>query len=103
MGDPLHAKIDNFFNVLDAGLEEGIHLIDRFKQAHKVIERADARRQPIEMRPAPPPRGSRIRIIESIDAQTGQTVFVVTDGVVRSECSTRALAEDVKRAMEAGK
>ncbi len=121
MGDSTINKIDNLFNVVDATLDEAGKFIDRVGQSGKaagktvhkvrdvVREARDANPKPT----APAPSGakptpsvksnastSRVRIIESIDAQTGKPVFVVTDGVSRSECSSRALADRVARAME---
>lgn len=41
----------------------------------------------------------RFRVVESIDAQTGATQWVVTDGVERAECSSATLAERVRVAL----
>lgn len=117
MGDSTIDKIDNFFNVVDATLEETGKIIDRVTHggnaAGKTVNKArdvvrDARdANPKSTTPSSASqtsrdraKSSRVRIIESIDAQTGATVFVVTDGVSRSECSSRALADRVARAME---
>jgi len=105
VGDHTTAKIDRFFDILDAGIEEATHLLDRVQKSHGVIDRADARRRVIDVdardaRPAKK-RASKVRIIESIDAQTGSTVYVVTDGITRRECNTRELADRFKEAMEA--
>jgi hypothetical protein len=43
----------------------------------------------------------RFRIIEAIAAETGSTIFVVTNGTVRAECTTRELAEKILRGLEA--
>lgn len=121
MGDSTTAKIDRFFNVVDATLDETSKIIGRASQSGKTAGRVmhDAGQAVREAReanpranarsakpPMPPPprsgvsRSSKVRIIESTDAQTGAAVFVVTNGVSRSECSSRALAETVARAME---
>lgn len=42
----------------------------------------------------------RFRIVEALDAQTGETIFVVTDGNSRAACSTRELAEKILRSVE---
>ena len=43
----------------------------------------------------------RFRIVEAVDASSGQTIFVVTNGGdARAECSTRVLAEKILRALE---
>lgn len=102
MGDSLSGKIDRFFDAFDAGIDETSHLIDRAK---RTIEK----RRPIDVlvtepskRPATPSKARpRVRIIESIDAQTGKPTWVVTDGVARSECSSKELASRVAAAMEA--
>lgn len=111
MGDETKAKIDRFFNFLDAGIEEATHLLTRGQMTGRVIDRAKAERQQMidaearepdarDVRPAPPrARASRVRIIESIDAISGAPTFVITDGVSRSECPTRELAERIATAM----
>lgn len=38
----------------------------------------------------------KFRVHEALDAQTGATVYVVTDGQDRAECSSRAFAERVR-------
>lgn len=105
MGDSTHDKIDNFFNIVDATLDEASHLINRGQRSHDTIDRAKARAKrdqviDVEVQPTAVAKKSRVRIIESIDAMSGLPVFVVTDGIGRSECSTRDLAEAVKRTME---
>lgn len=47
-------------------------------------------------------RSPRFHIDELIAAETGQPIFVVTDGGnARAECTTRALAEKILAALEA--
>jgi hypothetical protein len=42
----------------------------------------------------------RFRIVEAVDAASGETIFVVTNGGnARAECSTRELAEKILRAL----
>lgn len=109
MGDSTTDKIDRFFNVADAVIEETGKILGRANQSSKaagqvVREARDANPRPMPPQGATPAAAkrssSKVRIIESIDAQSGATVFVVTDGVSRSECSSRALADRVARAME---
>lgn len=43
----------------------------------------------------------RYRVIESIDAETGVVLFVVTSGAQRCECTTKELAEKIRQMLEA--
>lgn len=98
MGDQTIGAIDRIFNVVDATLDEASNLLGRTR---KTAQRARQTAEPSpKAKPAPAPRPVRARIIESTDAQTGASVYVVTDGVTRSECNTRELAERVLVALE---
>jgi hypothetical protein len=109
VGDPITRKIDKFFDVVDAGLDEAGHLLNRGKRAEDRAAKArypdaiDAEFTPTPSRP-PDATGmvrSRFRIIELTDAVTNKVVWVVTDGETETKCTTREKAERMRIAMEA--
>ncbi len=110
-GEDLTKKIDNFFDVVDNALSGADRVLNRSKYAEDKLKthRAEA-----DVKDAKPQAKSsqaststaiatrRFRIIEAVDAQSGETIFVVTDGGnARAECTTRELAEKILRAVEA--
>ena len=114
MPDSTREAIDRFFDVIDRGVDNLDHAINRGKQ---VEEKHNARRtkrpEVIEaeatVKPAKAAKKSSsttalarkptFRIVEAI-TPTG-TLYVVTDGGnARTECSSRAFAEQVLRALE---
>lgn len=102
--------IDRFFDLIDSGVEKVDRVLNRTKYTedkHKARRAAidDKQAKPPKVTPAPASSSTavatrRFRIIEAVDAQSGETIFVVTDGNARAECSTRELAEKILRAVE---
>jgi hypothetical protein len=127
--DPIIGAIDRFFDVVDGGVGAVDRVLNRTKHTeeqarnHRAKRAPDAKRSPEERasrapevidvevtsRPAPVPTkdrkltvaGQRFRIVEVIAPDTGNTIFVVTNGSERAECATRALAEKILRGLEA--
>jgi len=123
MVDPITQAIDRVYDIVDGGIDKIDHAIKRAKSlGDKHADRRDGRPLKRDGRlpkksvvidtsstvkvtkkepstDAKSPR--RFRVVEAIDAQTGETVFVVTNGNVRAECTTRELAERILRMLEA--
>ena len=123
MSDSTTSAIDRVFDLVDSGVEKIDRVLNRgkyteeqhrarrakrslvidtaasVKVAQDKVVKKDARSQPttataIAVR-------SKFRIVEAIAAETGQAIFVVTDGGnARAECNTRELAEKLLRALE---
>jgi hypothetical protein len=96
--------IDRFFDAVDSLVDKTDRVLNRTKYVedkHKA-RRAEAIDGKQAKKPAPSTAvaSRRFRIIEATDAQSGDTIFVVTDGSARAECSTRELAEKILRAVE---
>jgi len=123
VSDSTTSAIDRVFDLVDSGVEKIDRVLNRgkyteeqhrarrakrslvidtaasVKVAQDKVVKKDARSQPttataIAVR-------SKFRIVEAIAAETGQAIFVVTDGGnARAECNTRELAEKLLRALE---
>ena len=104
--------IDRFFDAVDSLVDKTDRVLNRTKYVedkHKA-RRAEAIDGKQDGKQAKPPKATpasngtiatrRYRIIEAVDAQSGDTIFVVTDGKARAECSTRELAEKILCAVE---
>ncbi len=111
MPDSTSSDIDRVFDFVEGFVDKANHVFERV-QPTKDQPRAqlDARRPAQRAKSAAPSsstsvvlhRRPRFRIDEVIAAETGQPIFVVTDGGnARAECSTRALAEKILSALEA--
>lgn len=98
------AKIDGFFDAVDAAIDSGGQFLERARQSG---DRLSGAKRPVidvvaaETAKAPPKTSRRFRVIESIDAHTSKSCFVVTDGTIRTECPTAESAERVRKALEA--
>lgn len=112
MPDSTTASIDRFFDLVDSVVDNSAHVLNRQKQA---ATRTARKAQTIDTsptvkvaKPAPAPSKEtaiarrQFRIVEAIDATTGQPTFVVTNtrGDSRAECSSRAMAEKILHALE---
>lgn len=103
--------IDRVFDLVDSMVEKADRVLNRAKytdDAHKIRHATTKKAVGTETSPvvqsfstetaiAPRP----FRIIEAVDSESGFTIFVVTNGSQRAECSTRELAEKILRMMEA--
>lgn len=104
-GEDLTKKIDRFFGALDNALDGADRVLNHAKYAEDKLEghRAAAKaKAPAAAAPSTSTAiaARRFRIIEALDAETGETIFVVTDGNSRAACSTRELAEKLLSAVE---
>lgn len=111
--DSTSRAIDRLFDFVDNGVEA----VDRVLNRHKYTEeqhkdrRNKQRREVIDANPADKSKAKssgtavakkpHFYILESTD-KSGATIFVVTDGgSARAECTTRELAAQILRALEA--
>ena len=94
--------IDNFFGTLDKGLDKVEHFFNRADHTDRKMgaaARAAATRKSAAGEPAVVVR-QPFRIEEVTDAETGEVVFIVTNGVDKAECSTMALAKTMLAQLE---
>jgi hypothetical protein len=102
--------IDRVFDLVDSVVDKADRVLNRSKY---IEEQHHARRshKPEKIDAAPVVKTAkttaiakrRFRVVEALDASTGQAIFVVTNdsGSSRAECSTREMAEQILRALEA--
>lgn len=115
MSDPTLSAIDRVFDLVDSGVEKIDRVLNRTKYTEEQHEARRGRRQVVidtaatikvaKKKPAPATTTAlatrTFRIVESIDAASGQMLFVVTNGgSARAECTSRELAEKILRALE---
>jgi hypothetical protein len=121
VSDSTTSAIDKVFDLVDNILDKTDRALNRTKYTEEQHRARRAKRSPAMIDTAgsvkvtkkapssPASSGStalaiqkKFHIIESIDAESGQTLFVVTNGTpsARAECGTRALAEKILRALE---
>lgn len=103
MADTTTIGIDRFFDAIDATIDTAARVVFGARASEpkaKPITRKARDERAIVDAPARSAAPRPYRIIEATDAQTGEAIFVVTDGVSRSECSSREMANKVKRALE---
>lgn len=102
--DAGHSAIDRIFDSIDRGVDMFGRLVNHAKASEVNVEKTKR----IET-PAPAPactsalvaKRTKWRIIESCDAETGNELFIVTDGGnARAECTTRELAQRLLRTLE---
>jgi hypothetical protein len=97
--------IDRFFDAVDSLVDKTDRVLNRTKYIEEKHKDRRGHVKVVEEPKAPASAATaitsrRFRIIEAVDAQSGDTIFVVTDGKARAECSTRELAEKILRAVE---
>ena len=120
MADSITEAIDRGFDLVDSVVAKIDHVLNRGKSTGDQHRARRARQSDVidatssakvvekkllSSSPVPPSTAlavRRFRIVESIDASSGKTVFVVTNGgLARAECSTRDLADKILLALEA--
>ena len=114
MPDDTNRAIDRLFDFVDNGVEAVDRVLNRQKYTEEQHQqRRSKRREVIDAEPASKPKtrspatsvvakASRFYIVEAADPKSGGTIFVVTDGGnARAECTTRELAAQILRALEA--
>jgi D-lyxose ketol-isomerase len=99
VADPGIKKIDSFFDMVDSFVAKADRVLNRTQQVedHQRVRRAkQAKDVPAQGRATTmeiAPR--RYRLIEAIAPETGHTVFIVTNGSERAECTSRGFAEKI--------
>lgn len=111
--DSTTSAIDRVFDLVDSFADKADRVLNRAK--HTEAQHRARRAQRGEVAAAPgtarvvrekSPSSStaiaprRFRIVEAIAAESGNTIFVVTNGTVRAECTTRELAEKILHGLE---
>lgn len=111
MADELTEGIDRFFGTLDKVTDGLGAFFGRAEQSSKKADAARAEAQRGRAERAAKAEGAQVqtagvvkrapfRIEDVIDADTGAVVYVVTNGVDKVDCPSRALAERTLRAFE---
>jgi hypothetical protein len=110
--DPTISAIDRLFDFIDKGVEATDRVLNRGKRVAEQQKARRDRREVIDAQSTPKAtkkpasttavaKRPHFYIVEAIDAKSGTTIFVVTDGGnARTECSSRAFAEKILRALE---
>lgn len=85
-------------NILDEALDTAERFVDGIEQFGDVLDRAFGKQSP-----APVATSKNLartwRIIEALDAQTGSTIYIVTNGSERCETMSKDFAERVRIAL----
>jgi hypothetical protein len=112
--DPIINAIDRAFEAadktlgaLDRVLNRSEHLNQKLRARGKSIDTSPSVK--VKKSSSPPSRSTTLatkpkpqfRIVEAIATETGKPIFVVTNGTVSAECTTRELAEKILRGLEA--
>lgn len=113
MADSGIRAIDRVFDVIDGALSKADRVLNRAKATDERTRRV-ARGAVVDTAPSVKVRAkggaklpksaasaAHFRIVEAIAAETGTPIFIVTNGAQRAECTTRELAEQVLRMLEA--
>jgi len=114
VADSTISAIDRFFDALDRGAEIADRVVNRTKyteeQQHRVRNNANKKAPEVidttaavrAHKPSPSTALAtrQFRIVETAVPETGVMIFVVTNGSVRAECTTRELAEKILRGLE---
>ncbi len=91
--------IDRFYDGIDKIVDTATNVLNRTSKVAdpervRAAERVTAEPSMAMAKPA------RVRVIESMDGESGESVWIVTDGSQRAECNSAPLAAKIKRAME---
>lgn len=104
MADPGIKKIDRIFDFVDSFVDKADRVLNRTQQVEDQQRARRARQvedQPTQRRSASREIVSRrFRLVEMIAAETGLTIFVVTNGSERAECNSRGFAEKIQLLLE---
>lgn len=109
MPDSTLSAIDRVFDLVDSVVDKTDRVLNRAKYTEEKQRSRRAKPEKIDTAPtvkvakATAIARRRFRVVEAIDATSGQAIFVVTNdsGSARAECSTREMAAQVLRALEA--
>jgi hypothetical protein len=98
------AAIDRVFDFVDDLADKADRVLNRSKRTEDPQRSRRARRPRVDTtvkgRPARAITSRRFEIVEAIDSVLGTTLFIVTNGDVRAECTSRAFAEQILRTLE---
>lgn len=114
MPDETTSAIDRVFDLIDSGVNAADRVLNRHKYTEETLQqtRRGKRREVIDVEHSDKPKAKpssstavakrlHFYIVETVDPKSGSTIFVVTDGGnARTECSTRAFAAQILRALE---
>ena len=109
MPDSTISAIDRVFDLVDSVVDKTDRVLNRAKHTEEQHRARRAKRSEVaapSVKVDKEPSSStaiatrRFRIVEAIAAESGSTIFVVTNGTVRAECTTRELAEKILRGLE---
>lgn len=114
MPDSTISAIDRVFDLVDSVVDKTDRVLNRAKHTEAQHRARRASRGEVAaasgtarvVREKSSPSSStaiaprRFRIVEAIAAESGNTIFVVTNGTVRAECTTRELAEKILHGLE---
>lgn len=110
MPDSTLSAIDRVFDLVDSVVDKTDRVLNRSKYTEEQHRARRSTKKPERIDTAPSVKVAKttaivrrqFRIVEALDATTGQAIFVVTNdnGSARAECSTREMAEKILRALE---
>jgi hypothetical protein len=98
--------IDRVFDLVDGAVDRVDRVLNRNKRSEEAqrarrAKRADVDTAPsVKVRPSRTLAARRFEIVEAIDSVLGTTLFIVTNGDVKAECTSRAFAEQILRTLE---
>jgi len=95
------ATIDRFFDRIDGAVSVVDRILGRSDAAVRRARGEQDGRGNRAIAPSKVVAPRRFRIEEVLDAQTGERVFLVTDGRTRAECRDGRAADLVRRGLEA--
>jgi hypothetical protein len=105
--DSTTSAIDRVFDLVDDFADRADRVLNRTKHTEDQHRIRRARRADVDTSPSVKVRSTstalatrRFQIVEAIDSVTGTTAFIVTNGDVKAECTSRALAEKILHALE---
>lgn len=109
MPDSTVSAIDRVFDAVDSFADKADRVLNRTKHTEDQLRVRRARRADVDTSPSVKVRRPssstalatrRFQIVEAIAAESGTAIFIVTNGDVKAECNTRAIAEKILHALE---
>lgn len=105
MADSGLASIDRVFDLIDGVVDKADRVLNRNKRSEETQRARRAKRADVDTAPSVKVRSRtlaarRFEIVEAIDSVLGTTLFIVTNGDVKAECTSRAFAEQILRTLE---
>lgn len=107
MADSGLAAINRVFDFVDGAVDRVDRVLNRNKRSEEAQRAHRAKRVNVDTAPSVKARPAartlaarRFEIVEAIDSVLGTTLFIVTNGDVKAECTSRAFAEQILRTLE---